>query len=473
MVIRTKILATVGPASGDVETLRRLVGAGCDAFRINFSHGDEDQRERFLRNVRQVEVESGRPLAVVGDLCGPKIRIGPITGGAVLLAEGQEIAIERQNDEEGDARRIGTTLAELVDVADVGERILLDDGKLVLEVVSVERPERILCRVVVGGVLSSGKGVNLPQTKLTLLALTEKDHSDVAWIAARDFDYVALSFVQRASDVEALRRILADAGSDARIIAKIEKPQALDCIEEILDVADAVMVARGDLGVEMNLPAVPVAQKRIAQLCHRAGKLCIIATQMLESMTHAPLPTRAEVSDVANAVLDQADAVMLSGETAVGEYPARAAGMMNDIVAHIQAYHDEHIPPTRVAYKPAPTVSALAAAVREIVASVEIRAVAVFTLTGATARVLSKNRLTCPILALSPDIAIVRRMGLYYGVEAVQAGGAEHTRDVLATASKFAVEQGIAERGDRLVVVSGRPIGQPGRTNTLVVHTIE
>jgi len=473
MIIRTKILATIGPACDSVEMISRLVQAGCDAFRINFSHGDNDQREQFLSNVREVEAETGTPLAVVGDLCGPKIRTGTIAGGSVLLAEGQELLIQRWAVE-GNAQRISTTLGELVDAVQPGQTILMDDGKLRLEVVESRPPDELCCRVVVGGILSSGKGINLPETELTLSALTEKDRADVAWIASRDFDYVALSFVQRARDVRDLRALLTEAGSEAKIIAKIEKPQALAQIEEIIDAADAIMVARGDLGVEMDLPAVPVAQKRIAALCQTAGKCCIIATQMLESMTQAPTPTRAEVSDVANAVLDHTDAVMLSGETAVGKYPARTVGMMNDIVASIQVYHDEQLAPRRHRAGDTPQTLAwsLAEAVRTIAADDDVAAVAVFTMTGTTARILAKSRLACPVLALSPELGTVRRMCLYYGIESVQADLQEHTSDVLDLAEKFALEKNIASPGQKIVVVTGRPLGTPGMANTLVVHTV-
>ena len=473
MMIRTKILATIGPACGTVEELTALVRAGCDAFRINFSHGDAEQRERFFRNVRRVEAETGKPLAVVGDLCGPKIRTGPIVGGGVLLAEGQDLVIQRQ-PVEGNAQRISTTLNELVDAATVGQSILMDDGKLRLEVVASRPPDELFCRVVVGGILASGKGINLPETDLSLSALTEKDRADAAWIALREFDYVALSFVQRPRDIAELRALLGAGGSSAKIIAKIEKPRALAQIDEIIDAADAIMVARGDLGVEMALPAVPVAQKRIAALCQNAGKCCIIATQMLESMTHAPTPTRAEVSDVANAVLDHADAVMLSGETAVGKYPAAAVAMMNSVVASIQAYHDEQLDPQRrrAADKPAELVWSLAEAIRKIVASEDVAAVAVFTMTGATAQVLAKSRLACPVLALSPRVQTVRGLCLYYGIESIQADVQEHTRDVLALAESFALDRGIARSGQKIVVVTGRPLGTAGMANTLVVHTV-
>ena len=346
--------------------MRSLVQAGCDAFRINFSHGSDEQREEFLSNLRAVEKDSGKPIAVCGDLCGPKIRVGLIAGGGVLLGEGQELIIQRAAIE-GTATRISTTLAELVDKVRVGESILLDDGKLRLEVLRTSPPNEVVTRVVRGGVLGSGKGVNLPHTQLQLSALTEKDRRDAAWIAQHDFDYVALSFVRSPGDVQVLRDLLNGLDCEAHIIAKIEKPQALEHIEAILRVADGVMVARGDLGVEMDLPAVPVAQKRIAAASQHTGKPCIIATQMLESMITSPVSTRAEVSDVANAVLDHADAVMLSGETAVGKYPVETVAVMNKTVSAIQAYDDQTNPGGDVFYEAFPTTAAIAGAVRKII----------------------------------------------------------------------------------------------------------
>ncbi len=471
MIIRTKIVATVGPASGETKVLSELARAGCDVFRINFSHGDADSREAYLRNIRQVEQDIGRPLAVMADLCGPKIRVGMMAGGSALLAEGQELVIQREPIE-GLTGRICTTLPELVDEVAKGDTILLDDGKIRMEVIETCPPDELRCRVVLGGVLSSGKGVNVPDTHLTLSAMTEKDRRDAEWIADRDFDYVALSFVRSADDVQALRDVLDATGSAAHIVAKIEKPQAVARIEEIIAVADVIMVARGDLGVEMDLPAVPVAQKKIAHLCQKHGKPCIIATQMLETMTDSATPTRAEVSDVANAVLDHADAVMLSGETAVGKYPVGAVRMMNAIAEKVQAYDDETTSVTRVTYAPEPTTAAVAAAVREIIALEGISAVAVYTLTGTTALMLAKNRLPCPILALSHDPSALRRVCLYYGVIARQAAVPTHTRDVLAIAADFARTQNLAKEGDKIILLAGRPIHKPGKTNTLVVHTI-
>ena len=472
MIIRTKIVATLGPATSEVGAIRQIAQAGVDVFRINFSHGDNEQRKSLLDNVRAVEAELQRPLAVMGDLCGPKIRVRKIDGGSVLLGDGQEIVIQK-DDILGTAQRISTTLEELPRQVKPGQPLLLDDGKIRLEVVETRGDDEILCRVTQGGILSVGKGVNLPGTQLKISALTDKDRADAAWIAQHEFDYVALSFVQVADDVNELRALLDSAGCDAGIVAKIERPQAIENIESIVDAADAVMVARGDLGVEMDLPAVPVAQKRIARLCQLKGKPCIIATQMLESMTTSPTPTRAEVSDVANAILDWADAVMLSGETAVGEHPVAAVRMMDRIAGQMQSYHDQarSTEPIQVLQIPQ-TVASLARAVQEITASQPIAAIAAFTIAGGTVRVLSKQRPQCPILGISPDPEVVRRMCLYYGVQSMQAGLVEHTTDVLDLAERFAVERGVAESGDSIIVISGRPLGTTGATNTLVVHTI-
>ncbi len=470
-MIRTKILATVGPASSSPKVIRKLIEAGCDGFRINFSHGSPEQHAEFLGNIRDVEADLGKPIAVVADLCGPKIRVGMMDGGGALLAEGQEIVIQRE-PVVGTATRISTTLSELVDDVSPDDMILLNDGKLQLKVIKTVPPDEVVCRVTVGGILGSGKGVNLPHTQLKLSALTEKDRRDVTWIAAHDFDYVALSFVQRPDDVIALRQLLQEYDCDAHIIAKIEKPQALEQLDAIIETADIIMVARGDLGVEMDFPSVPVAQKHIAATCQEAGKPCIIATQMLESMIDSPTPTRAEVSDVANAVMDHCDVVMLSGETAVGKYPVNAVQVMNQTVATIQAYHDQVNPLARVTWQDSPTTAAIAGAIREIIAVETISAVAVFTATGASARMVSKNRPPCTILGLSPDMAAVRRMCLYYGVESRKAKLPAHTRDVLKIAETIARELQITSDGDRILVVSGRPLGTPGKTNSVTVHTV-
>jgi len=477
-LIKTKIVATVGPATSSVQALGRLITAGVDVCRINFSHGTVDEHARSLANIRQAAAKLNTPIAVMADLCGPKIRVGNITGGGVLLAEGNELIIQRKPIE-GNAERISTTLAELIDDVRAGQRVLMDDGKLELKVVRHKPPNEVICRVITGGVLGSGKGVNLPTTSLKLSALTEKDHKDAAWIAKRDFDYVALSFVQRPADVRELRKILDAAGSEARIIAKIEKPQALKNIDNIIKAADGILIARGDLGVEMPMPAVPVAQKQLVEAAERAGKPCIVATQMLETMTTNPVPTRAEVSDVANAVFDGTDAVMLSGETAVGKYPVRAVAMMNDIARHVENHFARTPRSSRRRFGDIGEMTALegstaaiARAVHTLVRNEDIKAVVAWTLSGNTALKLAKMRLDVPILALTPNPRTLQQACLYYGVQTGHAEIVQHTRDVLAQASIHIRRLRWARRGDKIVVVSGRPLGKGGTTNTLVVQTV-
>jgi len=423
-----------------------------------------------LANVRQVESELEHPIAVCGDLCGPKIRVGMVEDGAVFLEPGREIVVQRA-PVEGTADRISTTFEELIDHVSAGDRVLLADGRLRLEVTRITPPDEFACRVIIGGKLSNGKGVNLPDTHIPMSPLTEKDRRDVEWIAGRDFDYVALSFVQRADDILELRRLLAEAGSDAQIIAKIEKPRALEQIDEIIEVTDAVMVARGDLGVEMDFPAVPVAQKSITWKCQLASKPCIIATEMLESMIHSPTPTRAEVSDVANAVFDHTDAVMLSGESSIGAYPVETVGMMNDTLEAAQDYLEEHGRPVKTAIHDPITIAALAGAIRQITRVQDVAAVAVFTTGGMTARLISKNRPPCPILALASDTHVVRRCCLYYGVVPRLIERPDDARELIDVASALCKELGIATPGDNIIAISGHPIGSPD-TNGLIVERV-
>ena len=469
---RTKIIATIGPASATQAQMEELIQAGVDLFRINFSHGARETHDEELRTIRAAESRVGRPIAVCGDLCGPKIRVSPIEGGEVPLVTGQTIVIQRAAIA-GTAERISTTLPELVDAVRVGESILLADGRLKLEVVSTQPPDQFTCRVAVGGVLSSGKGVNLPQSQLNISALTEKDLQDIAFIAQRDFDYVALSFVQKADDVRQLRALLTQHGSDARIIAKIEKPQALSHIDDIIEATDAIMVARGDLGVEMDFPTVPIAQKTIARKCERAGKPCIIATEMLESMITSPRPTRAEVSDVANAVFDRTDAVMLSAESAIGKYPVAAVTAMRQTVMAADTFQDTYGAPVHLAPQQATTTAALAGALREIMQMQPIAAVAVFTVSGNTARLIAKNRPPCPIVALSANVSTLRRCCLYHGVMPHLAQTPVDTIGAVQMAARVCSELGVARPGEHIIILAGHPFDRPGNTNGLIVMTIE
>jgi len=485
LMVRPKIVATLGPASQTKTTIRRLVEAGADVFRLNLSHGTWETHAETLAAVRAVSEAKRRPLAVMADLCGPKIRIGSIRDGSVLLAKGAEVTIGRKRMI-GDARRLSTTVPELIDAAKVGQRIRLDDGKIELVVRKRSGRTGLVCEVIVGGVLASGKGVNLPQTTLKLSAMTEKDRADARWLAKQDIDYVALSFVQRPADVVELRKVLTAAGSEARIIAKIEKPQAVKNIEGILAEADGIMVARGDLGVEMSLPKVPVAQKQLVRHATETGKICIVATQMLESMIESPTPTRAEVSDVANAVLDGADAVMLSAETAVGRHPHRAVSVMDRVVEQADGYAQRirrrhgataqeaglAVPSATVCRDVSEDLQAMAWAVRALVTHQKIKAVAALTISGTTAVVLSKMRLPVPVLALTPSRRVVQQACMLYGVTGAEAPLCEHTRDVLTAAAAEVRRLRWASKGDRIVVVSGRPLRKSGTINTLVVHTL-
>ncbi len=469
---RTKIVATVGPASASKERILQLIEAGVDVFRINFSHGRWETHETSLQLIRDAERESGRPIAICGDLCGPKIRVGPLQGGVQQVVAGQSLVIQRAAIE-GTAERISTTLPELVDLVQPGEVILLADGRLRLEVTEVRAPEECTCRVVVGGELSNGKGVNLPQTQLSTSALTEKDLADIDFIAAHDFDYAALSFVQREQDVFELRRLLADRRCDVQIIAKIEKPQAIDRIDAIISAADAIMVARGDLGVEMDFPSVPITQKRIAHKCEKAGKPCIIATEMLESMITSPRPTRAEVSDVANAVFDRADAVMLSAESAIGQYPVATVNAMRRTVMAADVYQDECGTSIHVSLQKASTTAALTGAVDEIMEMCSVAAVAVFTVSGTTARLIAKNRPPCPIVALSSNPHTLRRCCLFHGVMPHQTETPHDTIGAVDLASRVCTDLGIAKTGERIIILAGHPFDVPGNTNGLVVMTIK
>lgn len=469
---RTKIVATLGPASSTPSQIEELIRAGVDICRINFSHGTQEQHAGTLAAVREAESRVGRPVAVCGDLCGPKIRVGLIDQGAVQLVPDQQLIIQRTAIT-GTAERISTTLPELIDVASLGEPILLADGLMRLEVVSTAPPDHIVCRVRVGGRLSSGKGVNLPQTRLEISALTEKDLLDLAFIAQRDFDYVALSFVRQAADVHQLRRLLSERGSEARIIAKIEKPQALGDIDAIIDAADAVMVARGDLGVEMDFPSVPITQKTIARKCERAGKPCIIATEMLESMIASPRPTRAEVSDVANAVFDRVDAVMLSAESAIGKYPVQAVATMRETAMAADTFEDTDGEPPGLLLHEASTTAALAGALRAIMRLQPVAAVAVFTVSGTTPRLIAKNRPPCPIVALSANRATLRRCCLYHGVMPHRTDTPRNTLDAVQMAARACARLKVANSGERVIVLVGHPFDLPGNVNGLVVLTME
>jgi pyruvate kinase len=466
---RTKIVATLGPSSSSPEMIERLFRAGADVFRLNFSHGSHEDHAARVAIVRALEKSSGRPIGLLADVQGPKLRIGRFSAGRVHLSQGQEFTLD-MDPTPGSARRVQLPHPEILQAASAGTTLLLDDGKLRLRV-NRSRGDHLLCEVLTGGALSDRKGVNVPDIVLNIPALTKKDRIDLDFALGQGVDFVGLSFVQRPEDVAEARDI---AAGRAWIVAKIEKPQALDHLDAVLDLADAAMVARGDLGVELPPEEVPLAQKRIVRAMRLRGKPVIVATQMLESMINAPAPTRAEASDVAGAVFDGADAVMLSAETAAGQYPLEAVDMMDRIVTRVE--QDEGWRHLTDAGCPPPEASvsgAIASAACQVARTVGAKAVAAFTTSGSSALRVSRDRPVPPIMALVTDPAIARRLSVAWGVHAVVTETAHGMSDAVQRATRLAREERFARPGEEIVVAGGIPFGHPGTTNSLRVATVK
>ncbi|MEJ0047291.1 MAG: pyruvate kinase [Rhodospirillales bacterium] len=466
---RTKIVATLGPSSSSPEMIERLFRTGADVFRLNFSHGTHADHAANIAIVRALEATTGRPIGLLADVQGPKLRIGRFGGGRVHLSQGQEFRLD-MDPSPGNARRVQLPHPEILTAATTGTTLLLDDGKLRLRV-SRNRGDHLECEVLTGGALSDRKGVNVPDIVLRIPALTVKDRVDLDFALERGVDFIGLSFVQRAEDVAEAREI---AAGRAWIVAKIEKPQALDQLDAVLDLADAAMVARGDLGVELPPEEVPLAQKRIIRANRLRGKPVIVATQMLESMISAPAPTRAEASDVAGAVFDGADAVMLSAETAAGQYPVEAVDMMDRIVTRVEQDDGWRILTDTGCPAAEPSVSgAIAVAAGQVARTVGARAVAAFTASGSTALRISRERPVPPIIALATDEAVARRLAVAWGVHAVVTQEAHGMSEAVARAMKLAREEGFARSGEVIVVAAGIPFGQTGTTNSLRVAVVK
>jgi len=464
---RARIVATLGPASRDPARVVQLAKAGADVFRVNFSHGTHEEHARTIAAVRAAEAKVGRPLGVLADLQGPKLRLGAFAGGAVALRPGQRFRLDLSS-EPGDSTRVGAPHKEVFAALKPGAMILLDDGKVRLKVLE-HGPDFAETRVVAGHGLSDKKGLNLPGLTIPVPALTAKDRRDVAFALEQGVDWVALSFVQRASDMAELRKLTR---GRAGVLAKIEKPAAIDAIEEILDLCEAVMIARGDLGVELAPEEVPVVQKELVRAARRRGLPVIVATQMLESMTASPTPTRAEASDVAGAVYEGADALMLSAETASGMFPQEAVEIMDKIIARVE--RDPRWPELMAAEFPARDVDAdaLVAAARRAAEATSIACLVAFTTTGQTALRLARERPLQPALALTPNIDTARRLALVWGVES-RVVAPEDDPEAL---SRIAVEQALATRlsppGRRILILAGLPMGSPGAANILrIAHT--
>ena len=445
---RVKIVATIGPASSTPEQLEELFRTGADVFRVNFSHGTQAGHAEVIDNIRRVEKRVGRPIGILADLQGPKLRVGRFASGHVVLQWGRTLRLDLKATP-GDGQRVQLPHPEIMAAAGPGSVLLLDDGRIRLEVTR-QTAESLDTRVIVGGRLSDHKGVNLPGITLPIPALTVKDRSDLAFALDHGADYIGLSFVQRPEDVSEARELI---GDRAFIMSKIEKPGALQSIEEVLRLSDAIMVARGDLGVEMPAEDVPLIQKRLIRACHRFGKPVVVATQMMESMIENPTPTRAEASDVATAVFDGADAVMLSAESATGKYPVETVRMMDRKPEKSSA-------------------DAISAAARQVADTIDAKAIVAFTRSGSTALRISRERPDCPILGLTPSLEIARRMSLVWGVHGMTSEPNHTMTETVAQAATLALKGGFAKRREEIVVIAGVPFGRSGGTNSLRVAQV-
>jgi pyruvate kinase len=458
---RVKIIATLGPASQERATIARLFEAGVDVFRINMSHADHDAMRASVRMIRSVAEEYDRPIGVLVDLQGPKLRIGTFKNGGVELVKGETFVLD-SDPEPGDAARVCLPHPEILSALAPGHAVLIDDGKIRLHVTEAD-PQRAVALVDVAGKISNRKGVSLPDTEIPVSAMTAKDRSDLDAALNEGVDWIAVSFVQRADDIAEVKKVVR---GRALVLAKIEKPQAIQRLDEIIETADALMVARGDLGVEMPAEKVPGLQKRMTRDARRLGKPVVIATQMLESMINAPVPTRAEVSDVATAVFDGADAVMLSAESASGQYPVEAVATMNRIAEEVEGDPLYRLIIENQRHAPEATgADAIAVAARDVAETLDLKAIVAWTSSGSTAFRIARERPEPPILALTPNRDTARRLAIVWGVHAVVTKDAHDLDDMAKRACKFANREGFAHEGDRVIIVAGVPFGTPGATN--------
>jgi pyruvate kinase len=460
---RTKVVATLGPASSDQTTINRLFQAGADVFRINMSHTSHERMRELVASIRAVESEHNRPIGVLVDLQGPKLRLGAFKNDAVEIDKGQDFVFDT-DPTPGDATRVNLPHAEIFAAIKPGDTLLIDDGKLRLQAIETSL-QRIVTRVEVSGRMSNRKGVSLPDTVIPLAALAAKDIADLEAALDVGIDWVALSFIQRPEDIAEAKKITR---GRAAVMAKIEKPQAVARLDDILDLADGLMVARGDLGVEMPLERVPGVQKDMTRACRRAGKPVVVATQMLESMIASPVPTRAEVSDVATAIFDGADAIMLSAESAAGQYPIEAVATMNRIAEQVER-DAIYLPSLHVLHtEPEATgADAIAAAARQVAETIDLSAIVCWTSSGSTGLRVARERPQCPIIAISPIIAAGRKLSVVWGIHTVIAEDAHDQDDMVERACRLAFKEGFAKAGQRIIIVAGVPLGTPGATNMM------
>jgi pyruvate kinase len=460
---RTKIVATLGPASSDAGTIAQLFDAGVDVFRINMSHTSQDRMRELVATIRKIEHDRGRPIGILVDLQGPKLRLGTFAGGATMVVNGASFTLD-SDPAPGNATRAYLPHPEIFTAVEPGHSLLIDDGKVQLTITEVDS-KRIITRVEVGGKLSDRKGVSLPDTTVPFSALAQKDRSDLEAALNTGIDWIALSFIQRPEDIAEAKKLTR---GRAALMAKIEKPQAVGRLSEIIDIADGLMVARGDLGVEMPLEKVPGVQKQMTRLGRTTGKPVVVATQMLESMISSPVPTRAEVSDVATAIFEGADAVMLSAESAAGKYPLEAVATMNRIAEEVESEEVYRSIIDAQRSPPEPTgADAIADAAREIAETLDMAAIICWTSSGSTALRVARERPRPPIVALSPNIATGRRLAVVWGVHCVVTDDARDLDDMVDRACRIAFKEGFSKGGQRVIVVAGVPFGTPGATNML------
>ncbi|MEV5943920.1 pyruvate kinase [Streptomyces sp. NPDC051994] len=469
---RAKIVCTLGPATDTYDQIKALVEAGMDVARFNLSHGTYAEHEERYERVRKASDETGRSIGILADLQGPKIRLGHFREGPVLLERGDEFTITVEDDTQGDRHLCGTTYPGLAADVTTGERILVDDGRVALQVTNIDGP-RIHTLVVEGGLVSDHKGLNLPGVAVSVPALSDKDQDDLRWALRTGADIIALSFVRSGRDIQDVHRIMDEEGRRLPVIAKIEKPQAVDNIEDIVAAFDGIMIARGDLGVEMPLEQVPIVQKRAIKLAKRNAKPVIVATQMLDSMIDNSRPTRAEASDVANAVIDGTDAVMLSGETSVGKYPVETVKTMSRIVeAAEEDVLAKGLPPLTERNKPRTQGGAVARAAAEMGDFLGAKFLVAFTQSGDTVKRLSRYRSPIPLLAFTPVPATRSQLNLTWGVETFLGPHVESTDEMVAQVDEMLLKVGRCQKGDVVVITAGSPPGVPGSTNLVRVHHI-
>jgi pyruvate kinase len=465
---RAKIVATLGPASSSYDQIKAIIDAGVDVARMNLSHGSHEVHEGIYKNVRKAALDSGKSIGIFVDLQGPKIRLAKFKDGPVHLSKGATFKITI-DDVEGDESICGTTFKGLPEDVKIGDVLLIDDGKVRLRATDVSETT-VTTEVEIAGEVSNNKGINLPGVAVNVPALSEKDEEDLRWALKVGVDMIALSFVRNASDIVRVHEIMKEEGRTLPVIAKIEKPQAVENLEEIIDAFDGIMVARGDLGVELPLEQVPLVQKRAVELARRWAKPVIVATQMLESMIHSSIPTRAETSDVANAVLDGADALMLSGETSVGEFPVETVATMAKIIQSTEENGLDRIPD--LGTKPHTHAGAVSLAAMEIAELLGSKYVCVFTESGDSLKRISRLRSSVPVLTFTPNVEIANRLSLVWGAQVFLVPKVDHTDGMFDQVDTTVLAEGLCKAGDEVVVVAGTPPGVSGSTNTLRVHKV-